>query len=1324
VITNKTLSSGGTWTFDYTPGSPSNFDITTVTTPSGTITYRHVGPNYSISGTVWMVGLLMSRQVGSVLTETNFWDKQKISSQNNFRPGAFVQKVDTGEVNAPILTSRTIVQNGATHTSSYSGFDAYGNPGLVTESGPNGGARSRSLTYNYNTSKWIVRQVKDDTVSGGVSILRSIDSNGNVLSVSRDGVVTSHGYDSQGSMTSTTFPRSLTHTYSSYRRGIAQVENQPEGISISRVISDAGNVTSETNGEQRTTTYTYDGLNRVTGITPPIGSPTAISYTATSKTAARGALTETTNYDGFGRPASITLGGIARSYQHDALGRMTFASNPGASVGTTYQYDMLDRVTRITNADNTLRAISFGAGSKTITDERSNATRYNYRSYGDPAYQVLASVVAPDASANVSISVNGRDLIDSISQAGLTRTMGYNTAGHLTSVTNPETGTTTYGRDPAGNMTNSSVGASGTTTYSYDGQNRMSSVTYPGAPQAVTHTYTRTGRMKSVAAASAAKGFSYDSNDNLVGESIVVDGLTFATGYGYNGLDQLSTIVHPHTGRLVNYAPSALGRPTQVSGFAPSISYWPSGLLQQINYANGAVSRYSQHASRLWPSGFSTTGNATTYIDSAYGYDGVGNLSSVSDVADPAYNRNFGYDAIDRLTSASGPWGSGTIAYNGAGNIVQQTYGSSGLSYSYSAQNRLSSVTGARVGSFGYDARGNITSAPGATYAYDGAPNLTCANCSDAAQRTDYAYDGMNRRVSSTKAGIKTYEVYGFNGNLLLEYSAASGGKLVEYVYLGGKRIAQVQTGAEPSTTEILGATSAIVGSTWPYTIYVNPAGGYAVVKLNGQVVGQGQAAYRQICPIAPKDQPPILCKPQAPTLTVPITFTAPGVHTVTAEFPGDSLRLPSSIAHVVTVTSDPTKPDPTPPSLSFASCSSVSSTAPTPATMTCTLSNSGQTAASSVGYNTAAGTAVSGPSGSCAAGAVCGTVTVTTGIAAGTYSGTLTATPNTGRAASQAINLLVNAATGGGEWIYCSAEWGTCQLPAVGNWEVRYGSDSSAVQSATLTFANVSSVGCSNSVFGDPAPGIVKQCYYKNTVSAPPPALSLSGCSSNSPSVAPAAATMTCSLSNTGSAAGSISYTGAAGTTVSGPTGPCAADVTCGTVTVTTGTAAGTYSGTLTATPNTGSAASQAINLVVNAATGGGEWIYCGAEWGTCQLPSTGNWEVRYGPDSSAVQSTTLTFANVSSVACSNSAFGDPAPGTVKSCYYRAPPPVWTLCASEWGTCVLPAVGNYSVLYGPNPTSTETVVLDFRDVSSVSCSNGVFGDPAPGIVKNCYYRR
>lgn len=97
---------------------------------------------------------------------------------------------------------------------------------------------------------------------------------------------------------------------------------------------------------------------------------------------------------------------------------------------------------------------------------------------------------------------------------------------------------------------------------------------------------------------------------------------------------------------------------------------------------------------------------------------------------------------------------------------------------------------------------------------------------------------------------------------------------------------------------------------------------------------------------------------------------------------------------------------------------------------------------------------------------------------------------------------------------------------------------------------------------------------------------LTLSGCTNNSPATAPSAASMSCTLINSGaSAAASISYTTAANTTVSGPTGACAAGATCGAVTVTTITAVGTFSGTLTATPNAGTVATQPINLTVKSA-------------------------------------------------------------------------------------------------------------------------------------------
>lgn len=792
ALTSKTTSDGGSWTYSYSPSrSVGAYDVTTEVSPAGTTTYNHYGYQTVSNGSVWMIGLLASKSIGGIQSESYSWDKQLLSNETMIRPSVYGSKSDPNASYAPILTSKTIGRNGASHTTSYSNFDSYGNPGVVSESGPNGGSRSTSISYYINTTKWIIKQPQNESFSGG-SISRGFDANGNLTSITRDGVTTSFGYDAQGNVASATMPRSLVYSYGNYKRGIPQSESQPESISVSRVVSDAGNVTSETNGEGRTKTFSYDSMNRVTGIGFPVGSAVSISYTATTKTATRGGLTESTTYDGFGRPVSVTLGGITRTYTYDTLGRKTFESNPGASIGTSYQYDILNRVTRIGNADGTAQTRSYGAGNMSVTDERSKVTTYTYRAYGDPDRQFLMSITAPDTTANMSIARNTKDLVTSMSQGGLTRSYGYNSNYYLTSVTNPETGTTTYGRDAAGNMTSRTVGTSGTSTYTYDGQNRLTAVTYPGTTPSVTKTYSKTHKLKSVVSSAASRSYVYDANDNLTSESVVVDGNTLTTGYGYNTLDQLASVTYPYSGRSVTFSPDVLGRPTAISGYITSVAYWPSGQVKQINYANGTISTYGQN-SRLWPSSFATQLSTTYYNNASYTYDGAGNLTAIADTADTNYNRTLTYDNINRLATAVGPWGTGTIAYSGVGNVVSQVFGANSLYYTYDTQNRLASVSGDRTGNYTYDAYGDFLTVPGTDYTWDGVPNLRCVSCGTANEVAN-VYDGLNQRISVTKGGVKTYEVYGSHGNLLAEFTPSQANKLIEYIYLGGKRVAQRET--------------------------------------------------------------------------------------------------------------------------------------------------------------------------------------------------------------------------------------------------------------------------------------------------------------------------------------------------------------------------------------------------------------------------------------------------------------------------------------------------------------------------------------------------
>jgi len=300
---------------------------------------------------------------------------------------------------------------------------------------------------------------------------------------------------------------------------------------------------------------------------------------------------------------------------------------------------------------------------------------------------------------------------------------------------------------------------------------------------------------------------------------------------------------------------------------------------------------------------------------------------------------------------------------------------------------------------------------------------------------------------------------------------------------------------------------------------------------------------------------------------------------------------------------------------LAFSGCSSNSpTTTPTVAALTCTLSNTGQAAASSISYSAISGATVSGPTAACAAGASCGSVTVTSGTAAGTYSGTLTASPNAGSAASISVNLVVNSATAPAALAFsaCSSTSPTstptpatltCTLSNTGQTatsSIGYSAISGATVSGptgacaansacgTVTVTSGTAVGTyGGTLTATPNAGSAASTPVSLVVnSAPTPAaLAFSACSSASPTTAPTAASQTCTLSNTGQTAiSSISYSTISGATVSGPTGSCGGNAACGSVTVTSGTTAGTYSGTLTATPNTGSAASVAVSLIVNA--------------------------------------------------------------------------------------------------------------------------------------------
>ncbi|WP_442838740.1 hypothetical protein [Acinetobacter baumannii] len=798
-VKQKQLSTGQKWVYKYAERVEGEPVTTTVEGPSGTEVYRFFD-TLNVPDEPWMVGRLLEKSYSNGQVEKYTWvsiSNEGFIPHNNqaiMNDYYSYNKLDK-KIYTAYLGKRIITRDGGTYSTEYKNYDGYGNPGQIVETGPNSENRTTDYTYYNDINKWIIGKPKDEVTYIDTSkvgeIKRTYDNNGNLLTENKDGIINSNTYDSQGNIATSVNANGVTTTFSNYKRGIAQTEVQPEGVTITRVVDNAGNISSETNGAGHKTSYTYDELDRVTSVTPPTGNKTTITYTPTSKTTTRDNLVEVVNYDGFGRPKDSTKGGIKTTHQYDAFDNKTFESYPGLTTGTAFTYDALNRIKTISNPDNTKQTYEYGKASTSITDERGKKTTYNYRSYGNPEEQHLMSITAPVADANITLTRNGRDLVTTVKQKGLTRTYGYNSKYQLTSIDNPETGKTIYGRDNVGNMTSVKVGSSGTTTLTYDGRDRNTSITYPAGTAKVTKTYTKTDKLDSVSNTSTLRKYTYDANDNLLTDAVTLDSKTFTTTYAYNGKDQLSAITYPQSGSVIDYAPDALGRPTKVGSYITSISYWPSGQFKQLNYANGTVSNYGQNT-RLWPSSFDTKKGTIAHLNNNYTYDGVGNLLTIADSTDSNFNRTATYDDINRLITAQGPWGAGTLTYDGMGNITKQNFGSQVLDYVYNTTtNKLSSTSGSKLGTYSYDVLGNITSDGANTYSYDAVPSLICAKCNDSTKRVDYSYDGLNKRVSVTKAGVKRYEILATNGDQLIEFIPSQNNKLTEYFYLGGKRIAQ-----------------------------------------------------------------------------------------------------------------------------------------------------------------------------------------------------------------------------------------------------------------------------------------------------------------------------------------------------------------------------------------------------------------------------------------------------------------------------------------------------------------------------------------------------
>ena len=816
VVTGKQNSgrdiTPGTWSYTYTPAynGQYGYDETHMVAPDHQRTFYHIG--YTTSANVWEIGTKRYEEVydpqGTMLEQYSYQYGSTLLSNENYWHGRDTSRIDN-DTQVPLLTNMTHWRQGTSVQTQYSNFDAYAKPQTIVETTNTTATsdRTRTRTYSHSANDWILGLVTQETIdypnSAPVTqwiIDRTYDSAGNMLTEDKSGVLTTYTYTSEGDIASVTDANNHVTTFLNYYRGAPQTINRPEAISETRIVNADGTLASSTNGEGHITTYTWDDLNRLTGIDFPTHANVSVSYDDQSAVLTRGSYKETRSFDGFWRDRGIkredtstnTITEVTKAW--GAVGNMTFESYPNSAQGKTISYDALQRVTSIDFPDQTSKTYSYPSGFEIReVDENGHVTTKTIASHGTMDGSWLIYISSPESLAT-SISRNGLGQVYRVFQGevqdeglfGYARQYIHDARGFLMQEIHQETGTTVYGRDNVGNMTSKEIGTSGIVeTRTYDDLNRLTAVSYSDSTPTATFTYDDNSNLKSVTSSAASRSYTYDQNDNLESESLTIGSATYNVTYGIDNLDHLASVTYP-SGRTVNFGTNALGWQTQATPYVSSVDRHPSGAVDTMTFGNGVVTTQTLD-SRLRPNTLVSNNGQVDFVDLGMGYDNVGNVTSIVDNAGSLHNRTVGYDDVNRMTSAAGQWGTETITYDGRGNILTRDRNGSLQEYYYNSDKMTYRVFPTFFYTITHDTRGNMTSDGPNIMVYDGAKNL--ASIDNGTDVIDYAYDGANTRVSRSSPTEDTHVLYTMMGDLLGEYEPAGGFK--EYIYVDSKTAAK-----------------------------------------------------------------------------------------------------------------------------------------------------------------------------------------------------------------------------------------------------------------------------------------------------------------------------------------------------------------------------------------------------------------------------------------------------------------------------------------------------------------------------------------------------
>jgi RHS repeat-associated protein len=445
-------------------------------------------------------------------------------------------------------------------------------------------------------------------------------------------------------------------------------------------------------------------------------------------------------------------------------------------------------------------------GSVTATDANGHSTQTSFTPRGQ-----VASSVDPMSNKTLYVYDNALKLVQVTLPAGQTGNViawGYDSWGRKTFESDPATGYTTYTYDPVSNLRQLALWDSGNRqmtsriAYTYDALDRVVTEGDGNTPQVTYHYDERAltnpiGRLTSVTDPSGSTKLGYDTRGNLARREVTINGLSgsYVYTYGYNDQDQLTQKTFP------------TGSPDQA---VQTVVYTNDGLPSDLlhngqSYASyGRYNAFKQPGLRSSYAGVPTTslGGVTPHAnDTQYTYDmdlllqelkithtvGIG-PPSVSSVV--GFDEYYGYDPVGNLSSIIDRRSNKTV--NGVNTDRTQ-------SAAYDALDRLvttcNNVSGCHHNC--YDALGNIISDDGATLTYETSGMLKTIRATTSAGMplwTAYAdSEGKRTRFDDNSTTPVTTYRYTYDYQQRLSKVAANGLDIETYEYnFAGERTKSV----------------------------------------------------------------------------------------------------------------------------------------------------------------------------------------------------------------------------------------------------------------------------------------------------------------------------------------------------------------------------------------------------------------------------------------------------------------------------------------------------------------------------------------------------